>query len=102
MFSKKRHPIICLLEIPVEIFVYAIVVGLGVRLDQLIFSNQGAEGAMGHGFPIFTVIVFVVASLGLMVAIIVSIVNFIRYSIQKRQKKKRQENALQIDREAEA
>jgi len=52
MFSKKRHPIICLLEIPVEIFVYAIVVGLGVRLDQLIFSNQGAEGAMGHGYPL--------------------------------------------------
>ena len=102
MLSKKRHPIICLLEIPVEIFIYAIVVGLGVQLDQLIFSNQGAEGTVGHGFPIFTVIVFVVASLGLMVAIIVSIVNFIRYSIQKRQRKKRQGKALEIENGPEA
>lgn len=93
MFSKKRYPIFCLLEIPVEIFLYAIVVGLGAQLDQLLFRGGAPQEGGGHGFPVFTAIVFVVASLGLMVAIIVSIVNFIRYTIQKRQRKKNQENA---------
>lgn len=93
MFSKKRHPIICLLEIPVEIFFYAIVVGLGAQLDQLLFRGGASQEVTGHGFPVFTAIVFVLASVGLMIAILASIVNFIRYSIQKRQKKKNREKA---------
>ena len=92
MFSKKRYPIICLLEIPVEIFLYAIAVGLGAQLDALLFSGQGTGENGGHGFPFFTAIVFVLASVVLMIAIIASIVNFIRYSIQKRQRKKNAES----------
>ena len=92
MFKKERIPFICLLEIPVWFFVYVILIGVGAQLDQLLFSGQvqqAQEGeVIGHGFPFFTVIVFVIATILLIVAVVKSIVDFIRYSIKKHKKKK--------------
>lgn len=92
MFSKKRHPIICLLEIPVEFIAYVILLGIGAQLDQWMFDARSAE-AQGHGFPFFFVLFLLVGAALLLLAVILSIANFVRYSHQKRLKKERVQRA---------
>lgn len=88
MLSKKRHPIICLLEIPVEFVAYVILLGIGAQLDQWMFDARGEE-VLGHGFPFFSVIFMVGGAVVLLIAVILSLVNFIRYSHEKKKKKDR-------------
>lgn len=88
MFSKKRHPIICLLEIPVEFVGYVILIGLGAQLDTLLFGTGDAD-IVGHPFPVFFMIVLVIATVLFLVTVGFSVINFFRYSIQKRNGKKK-------------
>lgn len=97
MFSKKKYPIICLLEIPVEFVAYVIMIALGAQLDLLLFGPRNA-GQVGHGFPFFYVIFLVIASILFLISVIWSIVNFIRYTIQKRNKRKRAREATKESR----
>lgn len=90
---KKKYPIIYLLEIPVQIVLYVIVIELGAYADALFFGKIQTQ--MGGGdLPIFTLVVFVLATIGLFAAIVASIVNFIRGVIHKQKKKKAAKEAL--------
>ena len=39
---SKKYPIIYLLEIPVNFFLYVIVIELGAKLDAMLFGTQNA------------------------------------------------------------
>lgn len=90
---KKKYPIIYLLEIPVEIVFYCIVVELGAMADNLLFGGAEPTGESGR-FPYLTVIIMAIATVLLAAAIIASIVNCIRYSLKKYQKRKAAEATL--------
>ncbi len=85
---KKKYPIFYLLEIPVEILLYGIAVGLGVRADVYLFGGGAQLDNGERAFPLVTVIVLVIATILLILAIIASIVNFIRHTVKKHKKKK--------------
>lgn len=91
---NKKYPIFYLLEIPVYVFLYAIAVGLGARLDAFIFGIGTEPAQEAQPFPVFTVLIFVLGTLVLLVAVIYSIVQFVRGTIRKNQKKKAAKAAL--------
>ncbi|MBO4749474.1 MAG: hypothetical protein J5546_04095 [Lachnospiraceae bacterium] len=82
----KKYPVYYLLQIPVWIFLYAIVVELGLIVDSLLFSNMAEEGAKRT--PYLGIAIFVLASIGLIFLIIRSIVTFVRVWIERAKKKK--------------
>ena len=90
---SKKYPIIYLLEIPVNFFLYVIVIELGAKLDAMLFGAQNAQD--GNGFPVLTIVIFVLATLALIAATVYSIVKFVRAVIKKQQKKKAAEKAMQ-------
>ncbi|MBP5282294.1 MAG: hypothetical protein J6Z22_07315 [Lachnospiraceae bacterium] len=91
---KKKYPILYLLEIPVEVIFYAIVVELGAIADNLLFQSKRVALGEERGFPYFTVIVMVIATILLIAAIIASIVNCVRYTVKKQKKKKAAKEAM--------
>ena len=81
---KKKYPVSYLLEIPVQFFLYVIVIELGARLDALLFGTDG------KGY--LTIIILVAATILLIGATIVSIINFVKGVIKKYKKKKAKES----------
>ena len=90
---SKKYPIIYLLEIPVNFFLYVIVIELGAKLDAMLFGTRNAQD--GNTFPVLTIVIFVLATLALIAATVYSIVKFVRAVIKKQQKKKAAEKAMQ-------
>ena len=90
---SKKYPIIYLLEIPVNFFLYVIVIELGAKLDAMLFGTRNAQD--GSGFPIFTIVVFVLATVALIAATVYSIVKFVRAVIAKNKKRKAADKAIQ-------
>ncbi len=83
---KKKYPVIYLLEIPVQFFLYVIVIELGAKLDVLLFGTDG------KGY--LTMIILVAATILLIGATIVSIINFVKGVIKKHKKKKAAREAM--------
>lgn len=94
---KKKHPIVYLLEIPVEIMFFAIIAGLGARVDALVFGIGREPAPEGDPFPYFTVIFLSVGVIALVVAVVWSIARFVKETIRLRKKKKAAWMALHGD-----
>ena len=77
---KKKYPVFYLFEIPVEIFLYVIVIQLGARLEAYLFGVREDH--------LVSTIILVIATVFVIAAIISSIVNFVRGTIKKAKKKK--------------
>ena len=83
---KKKYPVIYLLEIPVQFFLYVIVIELGAKLEALLF------GADGKGY--LTMIIFAAATIVLIGATIVSVINFVKGMMKKYKKRKAAREAM--------
>lgn len=81
----KKYSWYYLLQIPVWIFLYAIVVELGLIVDALFFGGA-AEGE--KRIPYLGLAIFVLATIGLIVTCILSIVKFVRTWMHNAKKKK--------------
>lgn len=97
---KKKHPIMYLLEIPMQIVLYVIAIELGAYADALFFGKLQAQ-FLESDYPFFTMIVFVLATIGLFAAMVASIVNFIRALIIRQKKKKAARESLKESRNLE-
>jgi L-asparagine transporter-like permease len=82
-----------LLEIPCEIVLYVIVVELGAILNNLILGKDR--------FPFIALAVMLVASMGLFLLILLSIVNFIKYTVKRNKKKQAAKEAMKVPVEPE-
>ncbi len=82
----KKYSWYYLLQIPVWIFLYAIVVELGLIVDALLFGGAAAEGE--KRIPYLGLAIFVLATIGLIVTCILSIVKFVRTWMHNAKKKK--------------
>lgn len=91
---KKKYPIFYLFQIPIEILFYAIVVELAGKADVFLFGGTAVLDNGERAYPFFTVAVFVIATILLAVAIVVSIVNCVRFTIKKYRKKKSAREAM--------
>ncbi|MBO5986697.1 MAG: hypothetical protein J6X14_04475 [Lachnospiraceae bacterium] len=81
----KKYSWYYLLQIPVWIFLYAIVVELGLIVDALLFGGA-AEGE--KRIPYLGLAIFVLATIGLIVKCILSIVKFVRTWMQNAKKRR--------------
>ena len=68
--KKGRSPALWLLMIPAQIVLGVLFSLLGIWIDSRIFSGGGE----GHGVPIFSVLVPIVAAILLLVVIVLSII----------------------------
>ena len=84
---KKKYPIFYLLDILVEIFIYVIVIELGARLDEFLFGPIKPVEEGGR-YPYLTLIILIAATIALAVMIVVSVVTFVKKTIQNNKKKK--------------
>lgn len=91
---KKKYPVFYLFQIPIEILFYAIFVELAAKADVYLLGGGAVLDNGERAYPFFTMAVFVIATVMLAVAIVVSIVNFVRYTIKKHQKKKAAREAM--------
>ena len=86
----ERQPLLCLLEIPVEVIIYAIVVELGAILDVMILGPVGeiseAEASQGR-FPVVAIVIFVVATIGLFIAVLQTVIKCVQLTLKKRKKR---------------
>ena len=81
----KKYSWYYLLQIPVWIFLYAIVVELGLIVDALLFGGA-AEGE--KRIPYLGLAIFVLATIGLIVMCVLSIVKFVRTWMQNARKRR--------------
>ena len=81
------------MEIPCEILLYVIVVELGAILNNLILGKDR--------FPFIALAVMLVASMGLFLLILLSIVNFIKYTVKRNKKKQAAKEAMKVPVEPE-
>ena len=85
---REKLPIFYLLEIPCEIVLYVIVVELGAMLNNLILGREN--------FPFIALAVMLVASMGLFLLILLSIVNFIKYTVKRNKKRQAAKEAMKV------
>lgn len=90
---REKLPIFYLLEIPCEIVLYVIVVELGAILNNLILGKDR--------FPFIALAIMLVASMGLFLLILLSIVNFIKYTVKRNKKKQAAKEAMKVPVEPE-
>lgn len=90
---KEKFPLFYLLEIPCEIVLFVIVVEIGTILNNMILGEEV--------FPFLAVTVLLVSIMGLFFMILMSIVNFVKYTIKRRQKQQAAQEALQTPIEPE-
>ena len=73
---KKKNPLralLWLIIIPVQIFIGTLLVILGAYLDgEVLFVH--APDTQGHGFPAFSLLLFILAAFATLVIVIASIV----------------------------
>ena len=78
MKNKKRKTAgSYLLKIAVNFVISLGIMMLGFRLDSIIFSNP-PEGVVGHGIPIFSVLLPVLAVLFFLITTVVNIIKAVR------------------------
>ena len=87
---KERSPWRWLLLIPAQLVIAALTVWAGVELDSAIFSKAAADGAVGHGVPIFSALLPLIA---LVVTVIVALVALIGLTVGlvRRARRKRED-----------
>lgn len=90
---REKLPIFYLLEIPCEIVLYVIVVEIGAILNNMILGDEK--------FPFLALAVMVAASVGLLLMIILSIVNFIKYTVKRNKKRQAAKEAMKVPVEPE-
>ena len=88
----KKYSWYYLLQIPVWIFLYAIVVELGLIVDALLFGGAAVEGE--KRIPYLGLAIFVLATIGLIVMCILSIVKFVRTWMKNAKKRKAARESL--------
>ena len=72
----KKSPLkalLWILLIPGQLILDAIFFSLGASLDSALFSNR-AEDAVGHGMPVFTMLIGIVLAVVTILVIIVAII----------------------------
>lgn len=90
---REKLPIFYLLEIPCEILLYVIVIEVGAMINNLILGEEV--------FPFLAVTILMVATTGLFLMIVLSIANFIKYTIKRNKKKLAAKEAMKVPVEPE-
>ena len=85
---REKLPIFYLLEIPCEILLYVIVVELGAIFNNLILGKDK--------FPFIALLIMLAASVGLLIMILLSIVNFVKSAIKRNKKKQAAREAMKV------
>ena len=91
--KKERSPWLWLLLIPIQLVVAVLLFIAGALLDAGLFS--GAEG-QGHGMPVFSLLLTILAAAGTVIAILVALIG-LTVSLIRRSKRRRRAAENQLD-----
>ena len=84
--KKERSPWLWLIPIPIQLVILALTFFGGIAIDAAIFSHGSGE-AQGHGMPIFTIILPMIAlavtGIVVLVCVIGLIVSLVRRSCRR-------------------
>lgn len=84
--KKERSPWLWLIPIPIQLVILALTFFGGIAIDAAIFSH-GSGGAQGHGMPMFTIILPMIA-LGVTVIVVLVCVIGLIVSLVRRSRRR--------------
>ena len=75
--QKERSPWRWLLLIPAQLVIAALMVWAGLALDSAIFSGAGSGEVHGHGVPIFSALLPLIAGIVTVIVVLVALIGLI-------------------------
>lgn len=92
--KKERSPWLWLIPIPIQLVILALTFFGGMAIDAAIFSHGSGE-AQGHGMPIFTIILPMIALGFTVIVVLVCVIGLIVSLVRRSRRRKAAEQMPQ-------